>query len=116
MSCFTKKDPSVYPIYFGNITRKALETQSPQLLFSKVGQIAAKKLQLKFLEWRYNLRESGKNLEFQRIENDYRITTKIKLVELPPTPFYQIWVEIKPKLIGTLHLLNPALMAEIDRE
>lgn len=116
MTKWTKKAPSKYPIYFGQTVIDAAISGGSRLLATKSTMAEIIFLQSTFHEWRFNLRDFGPRTETAKLEHDCRITTKIKTITGGPRDLFQLWVEIKPKLLGTLHLLNPKLMAEIDRD
>ena len=116
MTRWAKKHPSKYPIYFGEITIDAAESGEPRLLTTKATEIEVYAIRDQFHEWRFNLREFGYTTQTAKIENTSRITTKIKTIDGGPRKLFQLWLEIKPKLLGTLHLLNPELMEEVNSE
>lgn len=115
MTAFTNKPPNKFPIYFSDITILAAVKGEPVLLGVKASEADIWLLRDQFHDWRASLRKFGIMSEVSKIEYDFRITTKTHVIPGPPKPIYELWVEIKPKLLGTLHLLNPELMAEIDR-
>lgn len=116
MNAFTNKSPTKFPIRFTDLTLLSVKDDSPVLLGVRPTEKEIYLLRNQYHDWRASLRVFGLMNEVSKIERDFRITTKINIIPGPPKPLYEIWIIIKPKLLGTLHLLNPELMAEIDRD